>query len=276
MGGGGTSVDTEHGRVGVTSAERPAPLTRVRPADVAAAVLVVGDPARVDEAAGLLDGARRVASAREYLTCTGSLAGTRLTVASHGVGSAGAAVCFEELARAGARVIVRAGTCGALQPGIGDGDLVIATGAVRDEGTTPRLLPLGYPALADADVVAALGQAARRELPGAVHRGVVATTDTFYPSAVLGPAWRVWHDAGVLAIEMELAALLVVSALHGIRAGGILTVDGNLLTASQDMRDYDPHREVVSTAKAAMLEVALRALAALTRSPARVAAGPQR
>jgi uridine phosphorylase len=248
-----------------TDTDRPLPITGVRPSQVAPNVLVVGDPARVADAARLLDGARQVAASREYVTVTGSLDGTPVSVCSHGVGSAGAAICFEELARAGVRRIVRAGTCGALQPGIAEGALIVATGAVREEGTTPRLVPLAYPAIAAGEVVGALERAASGD-GLSVHRGVVLTTDTFYPSKAMGPAWRIWHEAGVLAIEMELAALLVVSALHGIDAGGVLTVDGNLLVSSADMDDYDPDRDVVTKGKATMLRVALRALTELGRN----------
>jgi uridine phosphorylase len=233
----------------------------VRPSEVVARALVVGDPGRAEQAAGLLDSARQTATNREYTTYTGSFGGREITIASHGVGAAGAGVCFEELARAGVRAVVRAGTCGAVDDEIGDGDLVVATAAVRDEGLTPRLVPLSYPAAADPNLSAALrsrAEAASRP----VHSGIVLTSDLFYPSAALGQDWGIWKASRVLAVEMELAALYVVASLHGLAAGGVLTVDGNPTRAAQDMSEYDPYREVVREGTAAMLRVALEALAA--------------
>ncbi len=235
------------------------PLLRVRAADVSARVLVVGDPARAEQAAGLLDDARQLGSNREYATYTGHSGGQRVTVASHGIGAAGAGICFEELARAGGRIFVRAGTCGAVQDGIADGDLVIASGAVRDEGLTPRLAPLGYPAVAHHRVTAAL-EAAASEAQAPSHTGVVLSTDLFYPSAALGPGWEVWQKSRVLAVEMEASALFVVAGLHGLEAGGIFAVDGNPTRAAQDMSEYDPYRPVVVEGKEKMLRIALTAL----------------
>ena len=246
-------------------ADRPLPILRVLPRQVASRVLVVGDPARATDVAGLLDCAEQVGANREYVTYTGSLDGVAVTVCSHGVGGPGAAICFEELARCDVGWIVRAGTCGALQSHIADGALVIATGAVRDEGTTPRLVPLAYPAIADAEVVAALREAASGTESGC-HVGLVQSTDILYPSQLLGPQWRIWHEVGALAVEMELSALLIVAALHGLRAGGVFTVDGNLTRSAEDMSGYDPHRDVVTRGKAAMLAAALRALVSLEGS----------
>lgn len=235
------------------------PILKVRAADVAALVLVVGDPTRAEQAAKLLDKAEPVGANREYVTFTGHLGGERITICSHGVGSAGAGVCFEELARAGARTLIRAGTCGALRDDIADGDLVISSGAVREEGLTPRLVPLSYPALAHVEVIQAL-QNATSQAGEKTHTGVTLTTDLFYPSAALGQDWDVWQHSRVVAVEMELSALLIVAALHGLRAGGIFTVDGNPIHAAQDMSDYNPHRPIVAEGKAKMLRIALAAL----------------
>ncbi len=235
------------------------PLLRLRPEDVARRVLVVGDPARAARAAALLDDPAKVGDNREYVTYGGGFEGHRVGVTSHGIGAAGAGLAFEELARGGARVIIRAGTCGAVSDGVADGDAVIATGAVRDEGLTPRLVPLGYPAVAHHRVIAALeAEAAREGAPA--HSGLVLTSDLFYPSDALGQDWKVWQASRVVAVEMEAAALFVVAALHGIRAGGIFAVDGNPTRAAEDMSEYDPHREVVAEGVDRILAVALRAL----------------
>ena len=156
-------------------------------------------------------------------------------------------------------MLIRAGTCGAVGSGIADGDAVIATGAVRDEGLTPRLVPLGYPALADHRIVAALAAAAR-DRGARFHTGVVLSSDLFYPSAALGQDWRVWQASRVAAVEMEAAALFVVAALHGLAAGGVFCVDGNPTRAAADMSGYDPHRQVVADGVGRILHIALRAL----------------
>jgi uridine phosphorylase len=92
--------------------------------------------------------------------------------------------------------------------------------------------------------------------------GIVLTSDLFYPHPVLGDDLALWARAGVVAVEMECAALFVTASLHGIEAGAILTVDGNPLAAkSTDMSDYDPHRPIVDAAVDAMIGIALDAVA---------------
>jgi len=233
------------------------PLLQASVSAIAPAALVVGDPARAERAACVLEDAREVGRNREYLTFTGRYAGQPVTVSSHGVGAAGAAVCMEELLRAGVRRIIRAGTAGGLQPDVVDGDLVIATGAVRDEGTSVRLVPVEYPAFAEAGIVAALVDS----IGGAhkVHRGVVVTCDLFYPMLMLGSSLQQWADAGVIAVEMELSVLLVLAGLRGVAAGGVFAIDGSPI-ASADMKEYSPHRDVVRDAADAAVRAGLDAL----------------
>lgn len=238
------------------------PILGVDPRDVAARVLVVGDPHRVPTVGEQLDEVREVGRSREYVTITGRFQGTPITVASHGVGAAGAAICFEELGRAGVTHLVRAGTCGGLQDGVDAGHLVVGTAAVRDDGLTDRFVPAAWPAVADPALTLALTREAEAAgLP--THTGVVYTAANFYPSPHEDrPRWLAYQRAGAVAIEMEYAALLVIAQLHGITAGGVFATDGNLLNAADDMSDYAPDRDVVTRAKSAMLQAALRALVA--------------
>jgi uridine phosphorylase len=241
------------------------PILGVLPEEVASRAVVVGDPARVADVTVHLEDAREIGRSREYVTWTGRFDGVPVTVGSHGVGSAGAAICFEELARAGVRRIVRAGTCGGLQTEVVDGDLVVGTAAVRDDGLTDRFVPPEWPAAADPALTLTLA----REATGpdrTTHVGVVHTAANFYPGPLDDePRWRPYHRAGALAVEMEFAALLVIAQLHRIAAGGVFAVDGNLLDAAEDMSDYDPDRAVVDRAKEAMVTAALRALVADAR-----------
>lgn len=236
-------------------------LTRVPVRDLARRVLVVGDPERARKvAAELLDDARQVGQNREYLTFTGTYRGTEVSVMSHGVGAAGAAVAFEELCRGGAQRIIRSGTAGGMQPGVRDGAVVVATGAVRRDGLSVQLVPPEFPAVADAELVLALWEAAGRTGLER-HRGVVLTSDAFYPHPVLGSDHRLWQQAGCVAVEMEVAALLVTAALHAVPAGAVLAVDGNPLAQEDEgMSDYQPFREIVHRAVDGALRCALEAL----------------
>jgi uridine phosphorylase len=247
-----------------TDKDRFLPLLKVHARDLTPHALVVGDPFRVRDAATLMSDVREIGSHREYCTLTGTVAGQRLTVASHGVGSGGANVCFMELLKGGAQVLIRAGTCGAMHATIDDGDLIIATGAVREDAATEHLMPLAYPAVADRHVVHALVQAAQRQGYTEPHVGLIVSVANFYPSAMLPSPWEKYVGYGVLGVEMELSALLVVAHMHGARAGGIVTTDGNLVRKPDPAMDgYDPHREVVARGKQAMLQIALAALADL-------------
>lgn len=237
------------------------PIMRVRASEVPDRVLVVGDPARADRVAGMLTDAREVSRNREYVVWRGIHNGEEIGVVSHGVGSAGAGVCFEELCRAGARRILRAGTTGGMQTHVTDGHLVIAHAAVRDDGFTERLVPASFPAVASVEMVNTLrAKAASR--PVTVAEGVVLSSDMFYPHEVLGSNLELWQRAGVISVEMECSALFVTCALHKVQTGAILTVDGNPLAAQDEsMAGYDPHRPVVDAAVQSMLEIALDAVA---------------
>ncbi|MGI9610784.1 MAG: nucleoside phosphorylase [Acidimicrobiia bacterium] len=234
------------------------PITGLPMAGAPQRVLVVGDPARAENVAGRLESADLIAENREYHSYRGGWNGTDVMVISHGVGSAGAGVCFTELIRSGATHLVRAGTCGGLQPTVSDGDLVVALGAVRDDGYSGGLVPPVYPAVADPSITSALMQAAPHS-----HQGVVLTSDVFYPSEVLGSNLPMWQRARCIAVEMECAALFVTSSLAGARAGAILAVDGNpLADDDESMEGYNPDRTIVRDAVSAMIDAALTALVA--------------
>ncbi len=216
--------------------------------------LVVGDPARAAKAAQMLTNTQTLSQVREYHCFAGDWGGTRVLVASHGVGGGGASICFEELIQAGVRTLIRAGTCGSFQPTYREGSLIIATGAVRNDGVSDVLVPPGYPAVADYRIVAALAEAAAQN--GVNHGvGLCLTDGPFYPG-VLGDGHRLWAEAGVLGVEMEVATLFIVAGLRGARAGAILNVDNYIF----EREVYEPNREIVHQGTARMLDVALNAL----------------
>jgi uridine phosphorylase len=217
---------------------RPGPREHIRcdEGDVGEYVLLPGDPGRVPSIAKHLDDARHVASSREFTTYTGTLDGTPVTVTSTGIGGPSTAIAIEELVQLGARTFIRVGTCGALHPDAHVGDLIVASGAVRDEGTTRQYAPLEYPAVASPDVVQALRTAASaRKLRH--HVGVVHTTDSFYAqhepermpvAAELTNRHATLRSLAVLCSEMETATVFVVGgAVLGRRVGSVLAVAGN-------------------------------------------------
>ncbi|WP_406009906.1 nucleoside phosphorylase [Streptomyces sp. NBC_00637] len=241
------------------------PVTRIPRTGLPAHAVVVGDPARAATVAALLDGAEEVSYHREYRVFRGSWKGVPVVVASHGVGAPGAILLFQELADAGVRTFLRFGTAGAMKPGIGDGDLVIAEAAVRDDGVTRQLLPPEYPAVSAPEAVLALQRAARQE--GAPHhRGVVWTRAAFQPGLL--PLFS-YAGAGLAAIEMELSALLVTASLRGLVAGGVLVIDGanaDELLDEQATGGYDPHRDVVAAGVERGAVVSLEALRLLVEA----------
>ncbi|OUM94385.1 MAG: purine-nucleoside phosphorylase [Thermobacillus sp. ZCTH02-B1] len=239
------------------------PVLRVDPDDIPAYAIVCGDPFRAENIAGRLEDARELAFAREYRTFVGRYDGVELAVASHGVGSPGAAVCFEELARAGVRTIIRVGTAGSLSPAYPAGSLIVSTAAVREDGLTKQLVPPGFPAVADSAVTEALYREAAA-LGGRVGKGITATFDAFYTGVVELPH-AVYAKAGVLAVEMEIAALYVIAALRGMRAGAIVALDGDADTVDEA---YNPHRDIVAEAVERGIGAALRAVASLARADA--------
>lgn len=200
--------------------------------EVGAYVLYPGDPGRTPMIARYLDEAREVAFSREDRTFTGSLAGAPVSAVSSGMGGPSAAIGVEELAELGTHTFLRVGTCGAAQPGIKMGELVIATGAVRSEGTPDGYVPKEYPAIAHPEVVNALVEAA--EAAGApYHRGIIRSVDALYSDLLparmprreeLERELEMWSRAGVVANDMESSTLLVVSSIRKLRAGVVLLV----------------------------------------------------
>ena len=203
--------------------------------DIGRYVILPGDPKRCAKIAKYIDDAKLVADNREYVTYTGYLDGVKVSVTSTGIGGPSASIALEELVQAGADTFIRIGTCGGMQLNVKSGDVVIASGAVRMEGTSKEYAPIEFPAVADIEVVNALMKAAD-ELNVDSHVGIVQCKDSFYgqhsPERMpvgyeLLNKWEAWKRLGCLASEMESAALFVVgSALH-VKVGSIFLVVAN-------------------------------------------------
>jgi uridine phosphorylase len=238
------------------------PITKIPRTGLPGHALVVGDPDRATAVAATLADSVLIGQNREYRSYRGTWHDIPVVVSSHGVGGPGALCQFQELAAAGVHTFVRFGTAGSLRDDIVDGDLVIASAAVRDDGVTQQLVRPEYPAVATPEAVLALTAAATAHQTRA-HRGVVWTRAAFSPMVRELPM-NEYLAAGVVAIEMELATLLVFAGLTGLRAGGVFVIDGNATVDNTDPTSYNPHRQVVVDAVARGSAVALDALVALT------------
>ena len=241
--------------------EQSLPITGLAVGRVPPAVLVCGDPERATTTAAYLEQATLISEQREYRTYCGEYRGMPVAVCSHGVGAPGAAIAFEELIAAGARRLIRIGTCGGLQPDVEDGHLVVVTGAVDNTGFGRATVPPGYPAVADFRLTVALSR--QTAASGRVHHaGLVLTADNFYPGVETRrrPDYHALSAANVIAVEMECAALFLISSLRRVQAAAILAVDGNVLEKGESMEEYNPHRDVVAAAVEAEIEIALETL----------------
>ena len=225
----------------------------IKKGDVGRYVILPGDPKRVPLIAKYLDDAHLVADSREYVTYTGTLDGERVTVTSTGIGGPSASIAVEELYKCGADTFIRMGTCGGIKLDVMGGDVVIATGAVRAEGTSMEYAPVEFPAVATFEVTAALREAAN-ELGYRNFTGVVQCKDSFYGqhepdvmpvNYMLNNKWEAYKRLGVLASEMESAAIFTVCAHLDARCGSCFFVVGNqerekLGMENPKLHDTDP------------------------------------
>lgn len=208
---------------------------QLRKGDVGRYVILPGDPKRCKKIAEHFDNPVLMADSREYVTYTGYLDGEKVSVTSTGIGGPSASIAMEELVQCGADTFIRVGTCGGIDLDVKGGDIVVATGAVRMEGTSREYAPIEFPAVADLNVANAL-VASAKELGYTFHTGVVQCKDAFYGQhePEMMPAgyelinkWEAWKKLGCLASEMETAALYIVAAKLHVRVGACFLVMAN-------------------------------------------------
>ncbi len=223
---------------------------KTRNEDIGRYVILPGDPGRVPKIAAKLDDAKLIASNREYVTYTGYLDGVKVSVCSTGIGGPSAAIAVEELIMCGADTFIRVGTSGGINLKVVGGDLLVASAAIRSEGTSHEYIPENYPAVADFDVIKALKEAGDElstdEDGNRCHVGVVHSKDNFYGeidpnntavSAKLNAAWEGYVKCGCLTSEMEAAAIYSVALCRGVRAGAVLTALWNVERTNAGLPD---------------------------------------
>jgi uridine phosphorylase len=211
--------------------------------------ILPGDPGRVEKISAYLENPRFFCQNREYTTWLGELSGRTVMIISSGMGGPSTAIAIEELFITGVRNFIRVGTCGGMALPVMGGDIVIATGSIRMDGTTKEYVPLEFPAVANLDITNTLVEAAKK-LNLKWHTGIVHCKDSFYgqhspdrmPSGYeLNDKWNAWIKAGCLASEMESSTLYIVSQILGARAGCVLNVVWNQEREKSGMTNPQSH-----------------------------------
>lgn len=238
------------------------------PGELAEYILLPGDPDRTARIASRFESIEREHRHREFASVTGRYRGERVSVVSTGIGTDNVEIAVAEILAITERpTFIRVGSCGALQPEMDLGDLVITTGAVRLESTTSYFVHEGFPAVADYEAVSALIEAAER-LKHRYHVGITATAPGFFgaqgrpipqlPIRYPDLAEEMARQR-VLNFEMEASALLVFATLAHCRAGVVCAVYANRTTGAfvgDDQKD---------AAEAACVETGLESLVILAQ-----------
>ncbi len=233
----------------------------ITPHDGAGYAILPGDPGRCEKIASFLDNAKQISQNREYNIWKGYLNGTPVLICSTGIGGPSTAIAVEELAACGVHTMIRIGTCGGIAMDVCAGDLVIASGAVRQDGTSREYAPIEFPAVPSTTVLFALAEAARKQ-GITTHIGIVQSKDSFYgqhspgrmPTAgELNEKWEAWKRLGVLASEMEASTLFTVGATLNVRTGAVFLSIWNQERANAGLdTDTDQAHDTATAIKVAI------------------------
>ncbi|EGR0206739.1 nucleoside phosphorylase [Vibrio vulnificus] len=199
---------------------------------VAERVIVCGEPDRANRIAALLENAELIAENREYRLFNGEFQGKAITVCSTGIGAPSMIIAVEELKQCGAKYIIRVGSAGAMQPNIALGELIVAEGAVRDEGGSKAYIDAAYPAYASFSLLKGLdGYLQMQTVP--YHMGLVRSHDSFYTDDE-ETLCQYWNKKGILGADMETSALFTVGRLRGLHVASVLN---NVVRYQQDVKE---------------------------------------
>ncbi len=198
---------------------------------VAPLVIVCGEPDRANRIANLFDEAELISENREYRVFTGKYKGRAVSVCSTGIGAPSMIIAVEELKQCGVTHVVRVGSAGAMQSGIELGELIVAEGAVRDEGGSKAYVEPSYPAYASFSLLKELdGWLSQQAM--SYHFGTVRSHDSFYTDDE-DAICQYWNKKGVLGADMETSALYAVGRLRGLKVAAILN---NVVLYQQDVK----------------------------------------
>lgn len=232
--------------------------------DAAPYALLPGDPERVNRIAARLDGAREIAFNREYKSCTGYYKGIKIVVLSTGIGGTSTGIAVEELSRIGVKIMIRVGSCGAIQPKLQLGDLLIASGAVRNDGASRSYVDPAFPAVPDPLLFNTLFSLAPT-FGKRIHIGLIRSHDSFYTDDSLSID-AYWAKKGILGSDNESAALFVIGALRGVRTASILnTVVTSAGDLAQSVTAYTTGAFETTTGECQATQLALDTIEALNR-----------
>ncbi|KRM10798.1 nucleoside phosphorylase [Paucilactobacillus suebicus] len=214
--------------------------------------IIMGDPARVDKIAELMDNVQSWAFNREYKSVIGEYRGKRILAMSTGIGAPSAGIGVEELNNVGVKNVIRVGSAGAMQKGIDFGELIIGEGVVRDDGLTQKYAPGIYPAVPSFKLMSL----ARKYAPDAVY-GIIRSHDGFYmDDNAKNEAF--WSEKGIVGADMESGALMVIGRQRHLETLSILNnvvlYEGDLSAGVNDLVSGD---DLMAKGEIASLKLAL-------------------
>ncbi|MBS9813140.1 nucleoside phosphorylase [Vibrio alginolyticus] len=228
---------------------------------IAPLVIVCGEPDRANRIAALFDDAEMVSENREYRVFTGNYKGKPVSVCSTGIGAPSMIIAVEELKQCGVTHVVRVGSAGAMQSGIHIGELIIAEGAVRDEGGSKAYVDSSYPAYASFSLLMEVERYLSMQNVH-YHFGVVRSHDSFYTDDE-DAICQHWNKKGILGADMETSALFTVGRLRGLHVASILN---NVVLYQQDVKEgvgqYVDEAKVMMQGEKSAAITALEALVA--------------
>lgn len=235
------------------------PHLRLKPEDAAKYVLLPGDPERVRHIAKFLKAPQELSCNREYYSICGEYKGIKVLAVSTGIGGTSMGIAVEELKNIGAQVLIRVGSCGALQEGIKLGDIIISSGAVRNDGASVAYIEKGFPAVPHPEVVFALLESAKQQkIP--YWCGITRSHDSFYTDEEEAID-EYWTKKGILGADMESAALFVIGALRGLKTGAVLnTVVEKKGDLKGDINEYVDGDEIAQEGEKREIVTALEAI----------------
>ena len=217
--------------------------------------IIMGDPARADIVAGMLEDVKLLNFNREYKSFLGNYRGKRILAMSTGIGAPSAGIGIEELFNVGVKYIIRVGSAGAMQKNIKIGELIIAEGAVRDDGLSKMYVPENYPAIPSSKLLFL----AKKYAPDAVY-GIIRSHDGFYMDDNAATE-KFWSEKGIVGADMESGILMVIGKLRGIETLSVLNnvvlFEGDL---AEGVNDLNQGKNLTAEGEIKSLQVALKIL----------------